>query len=513
MFDGESVLYTAPPLINPRGFRGPGRSHDRGPAAAVEKARRESGSRSEAGGRTRIVLEADAQESPIGASAAPPSIANGARVYEACGGSRPRTSIATRRARGGSSPHAPSSTRGLGETQAALATTLAEDITALARAEERREPLGRNGGPGAGGARRMRPRPRDLCADRCRSSSDGEETGTQQESGTPRPRRPPRPPPRPPAGGKARDEAARALAIAQTDARNCRGDRRRLPRRSTQLADTTLAAALAARALPREGGARAARDPARGTRRAPHAADGRRRRPARGRLGRSSHLRDRARGGHPPPARPGGGYPALEGTAHGARRGARRALRGGGREARRAPAGRRRPRPKAGALAGEIAAAEEVARLWGEVNDAIGSADGLEVPPLRPVRDPRSPGGARQPPPSRRSRRATGSSVPAARAEIWALQILDRDLGDERRSTRSLSGGERFLTSLALALALLLARGPRLLRRHAVHRRGLRHARRADARTWPSMRWRRSNRRGAGRRHQATSSRLHQAHS
>ena len=34
------------------------------------------------------------------------------------------------------------------------------------------------------------------------------------------------------------------------------------------------------------------------------------------------------------------------------------------------------------------------------------------------------------------------------------LQIVDRDLGDERRSPRSLSGGERFLASLALALAL-----------------------------------------------------------
>jgi exonuclease SbcC len=34
------------------------------------------------------------------------------------------------------------------------------------------------------------------------------------------------------------------------------------------------------------------------------------------------------------------------------------------------------------------------------------------------------------------------------------LQIVDRDLGDEPRSTRSLSGGERFLASLALALAL-----------------------------------------------------------
>ncbi len=42
----------------------------------------------------------------------------------------------------------------------------------------------------------------------------------------------------------------------------------------------------------------------------------------------------------------------------------------------------------------------------------------------------------------------------SADAGSLGLQIVDRDLGDERRSTRSLSGGERFLASLALALAL-----------------------------------------------------------
>ncbi|WP_444465214.1 SbcC/MukB-like Walker B domain-containing protein [Rhodobacter capsulatus] len=35
-----------------------------------------------------------------------------------------------------------------------------------------------------------------------------------------------------------------------------------------------------------------------------------------------------------------------------------------------------------------------------------------------------------------------------------ALQVEDRDMGDAARATRSLSGGERFLVSLALALAL-----------------------------------------------------------
>ena len=39
-------------------------------------------------------------------------------------------------------------------------------------------------------------------------------------------------------------------------------------------------------------------------------------------------------------------------------------------------------------------------------------------------------------------------------ASDLTLQIIDRDMGDEYSATRSLSGGERFLVSLALALAL-----------------------------------------------------------
>ena len=39
-------------------------------------------------------------------------------------------------------------------------------------------------------------------------------------------------------------------------------------------------------------------------------------------------------------------------------------------------------------------------------------------------------------------------------ASDLTLHIIDRDMGDEVRGTRSLSGGERFLVSLALALAL-----------------------------------------------------------
>lgn len=41
-----------------------------------------------------------------------------------------------------------------------------------------------------------------------------------------------------------------------------------------------------------------------------------------------------------------------------------------------------------------------------------------------------------------------------SRSGDLALHVLDRDMGDEERSVRSLSGGERFVVSLALALAL-----------------------------------------------------------
>ena len=37
---------------------------------------------------------------------------------------------------------------------------------------------------------------------------------------------------------------------------------------------------------------------------------------------------------------------------------------------------------------------------------------------------------------------------------ILSIHIVDRDMADEQRASRSLSGGERFLVSLALALAL-----------------------------------------------------------
>lgn len=109
-------------------------------------------------------------------------------------------------------------------------------------------------------------------------------------------------------------------------------------------------------------------------------------------------------------------------------------------------------RDRAQELGGEIEAARAASRTWEEINAAIGSKDGdkfrrfaqgVTLEQLVALANRRlsllSP-----------RYRLERSGEPGA----LGLQIVDRDLGDERRSTRSLSGGERFLASLALALAL-----------------------------------------------------------
>ncbi len=109
-------------------------------------------------------------------------------------------------------------------------------------------------------------------------------------------------------------------------------------------------------------------------------------------------------------------------------------------------------RARATALSREIAEAAAVSRTWEEINAAIGSqkgdrfrrfAQGVTLEHLVAL-----------------ANRRLALLAPRYRLEragemgALGLQIVDRDLGDERRSTRSLSGGERFLASLALALAL-----------------------------------------------------------
>ncbi|HVI00833.1 MAG TPA: SbcC/MukB-like Walker B domain-containing protein [Enhygromyxa sp.] len=108
-------------------------------------------------------------------------------------------------------------------------------------------------------------------------------------------------------------------------------------------------------------------------------------------------------------------------------------------------------RAEAERLAPRLTECERAARLWGRLRDAIGSATGdkfqkfaqsltLELllaqanAQLRVLKP----------------RYALGR-VPKHDLE---LQLVDHDLGDEIRSIRGLSGGEKFLVSLALALAL-----------------------------------------------------------
>jgi exonuclease SbcC len=109
-------------------------------------------------------------------------------------------------------------------------------------------------------------------------------------------------------------------------------------------------------------------------------------------------------------------------------------------------------RGRAESLSRETEAARGRSRVWDEVNEAIGSASGdkfrrfAQSVTLEQLVELANRRLALLSPRYRLERAGEMGSL--------GLQIVDRDLGDERRSTRSLSGGERFLASLALALAL-----------------------------------------------------------
>ncbi|HEY8163213.1 MAG TPA: AAA family ATPase [Methylocystis sp.] len=109
-------------------------------------------------------------------------------------------------------------------------------------------------------------------------------------------------------------------------------------------------------------------------------------------------------------------------------------------------------RSRAESLSKEIELAKANSKVWDEINAAIGSREGdkfrrfaqsVTLEQLVALANRRL---SLLSPRYRLERAGEMGSL--------GLQIVDRDLGDERRSTRSLSGGERFLASLALALAL-----------------------------------------------------------
>ncbi len=108
-------------------------------------------------------------------------------------------------------------------------------------------------------------------------------------------------------------------------------------------------------------------------------------------------------------------------------------------------------RARSASLDLKLSIARDDLSVWSAVNDAIGQADGAKFRRLA------------QQVTLRQLVRLANSQLAAlnpryalrvAVASELSLEVVDRDMGDEIRGPRSLSGGERFLVSLALALAL-----------------------------------------------------------
>jgi exonuclease SbcC len=106
---------------------------------------------------------------------------------------------------------------------------------------------------------------------------------------------------------------------------------------------------------------------------------------------------------------------------------------------------------KAGSLQEELAAQQAVADHWQRLSDLIGSASGAKLRTFaqsltleRLLLEANAQ--LAELSPRYRLERVPGTDL--------ALQVVDLDMGDEVRSVDSLSGGESFLVSLALALAL-----------------------------------------------------------
>ncbi len=102
-------------------------------------------------------------------------------------------------------------------------------------------------------------------------------------------------------------------------------------------------------------------------------------------------------------------------------------------------------------LAPELEAAEEQARIWGRLDDLIGSADGSAFREFAQSLTLEAVIEQANHHLQDLARRYRLMRVPG---EDLELQVADLEMGDEIRSVNSLSGGESFLVSLALALGL-----------------------------------------------------------
>jgi exonuclease SbcC len=107
-------------------------------------------------------------------------------------------------------------------------------------------------------------------------------------------------------------------------------------------------------------------------------------------------------------------------------------------------------RQKAAELLDTLAAQEKTARLWAQMNDLIGAADGKKFRNYAQQLTLDILIGYANAHLKDLSRRYRLSRV----KDSLALMVIDQDMGDEQRSVHSLSGGESFLVSLSLALGL-----------------------------------------------------------
>jgi exonuclease SbcC len=107
-------------------------------------------------------------------------------------------------------------------------------------------------------------------------------------------------------------------------------------------------------------------------------------------------------------------------------------------------------RHKAAELLHAIEAQEQAARIWWQMNELIGAADGKKFRNYAQQLTLDILLGYANAHLKDLARRYRLERVPSS----LALMVIDQDMGDEQRSVHSLSGGESFLVSLALALGL-----------------------------------------------------------
>jgi DNA repair protein SbcC/Rad50 len=107
-------------------------------------------------------------------------------------------------------------------------------------------------------------------------------------------------------------------------------------------------------------------------------------------------------------------------------------------------------RVRSAAMMDEIERQEAVSRKWGQLSELIGSADGKKFRNYAQQFTLDVLLGYANRHLSELARRYRLERV----KDTLALMVIDQDMGDETRSVHSLSGGESFLVSLALALGL-----------------------------------------------------------